>query len=167
MKSINGADGVSLYYVIRGETPDPLSLSLMNPDERIIYQAALKGHEYRQDNKVMWRVLKNLLVDTVAWSWINVMDSNEDGCSAMMNLRTHYDGPGAVLTRIASANQVLKTIHYNQEWYFPFEKYVTKLKDFFEVLEENGEGKQNPRRSGSCWRTSRSQTMKSKRPKHL
>ena len=35
----NGADGVSLYYVIRGETPDPLSLSLMNPDERIIYQA--------------------------------------------------------------------------------------------------------------------------------
>ena len=69
------------------------------------------------------------------------MDSNEDGRSAMINLRTHYDGPGAVLTRIASANQVLKTIHYNQEQSFPFEKYVTKLKESFEVLEENGEGK--------------------------
>ena len=98
----------------------------MNKEESLIHQVSHNGLEFEKDNRTTWLIIKNLLVDTVAWSWIKSLDKKEDGKSAMKFLRTHYDGPGAVLTRIAAANQILKNIQYTNEQTFPFERYVTQ-----------------------------------------
>ena len=50
----------------------------------------------------------------------------------------HYDGTSEGVRRKQMARADLKKIFYKNETTFTFEKYVTKLKDIFDVLEKYG-----------------------------
>jgi hypothetical protein len=78
------------------------------------------------------------MADTPAWTWISKYEGKKDGRTAMKALRDHYDGPGEVEKRISYAKRELETAHYRSEKVFTFEKYVTKLSEAFQILEENG-----------------------------
>ena len=54
----------------------------------------------------------------------------------MQKLQAHYDGMSEVLRRKKVTRADLKKILYKNETNFTFEKYVTKLKGFFNMLEK-------------------------------
>ena len=56
------------------------------------------------------------------------------------NLRTHCDGPGEHLKRVAKENQILENIYYKYEnTAVTFEIYVTRIKEAYKILKDNGE----------------------------
>ena len=73
--------------------------------------------------------------------WIESYDDPQHGRNAMIALRSHYNGPGAKLKRIAAANQSLENLHYNQEQTFSFEKYITVMQGAFNILRDSEEEK--------------------------
>ena len=85
--------------------------------------------------------MKQLLVESVAWAWIQRYDRSQNGCESMAELSNHYDGPGQVTKRLSESRNEIKSLHYKViENSFPFETCITRLQDKFEILRSNGEG---------------------------
>jgi hypothetical protein len=61
------------------------------------------------------------------------------GRSAMNALRLHYEGEGEVNKRIGVARATLSTTIYRNEFAYSFEKFATRMKTAFTVLEKHGE----------------------------
>ena len=40
------------------------------------------------------------------------------------------------MKRLATANQSFQSLHYNQEHTFSFKKYITRMKEAFNILED-------------------------------
>ena len=140
LRSLRGVTGIPLYYVGR-EDKTPAEIQELDESEKLIYQAPLRGNAFKADNKKYYSILKQFLANTDAWQWIESYDDSQHGRNAVIALRTHYDGPGARLKRIAAANQSLENLHYNQEQTFSFEKYITVMQGAFNILRDNGEAK--------------------------
>ena len=140
LRSLRGVTGIPLYYVGR-EDKTPAEIQQLDEGGKLIYQAPLRGNAFKADNKKHYSILKQFLANTDAWQWIESYDDSQHGRNAMIALRTHYDGPGARLKRIAAANQSLENLHYNQEQTFSFEKYITIMQGAFNILRDNGEAK--------------------------
>ena len=140
VKSLKGCENVPLNYIIRSDDPTVVAAGLANPETALIFQASLQGPPFRKDNKRVYAIMKQLLVDTVAWAWIQRYDRTENGREAMTALSNHYDGPGQVTKRLSEARSDIKSLHYKGiESSFPFETYITRLQDNFETLRLNGE----------------------------
>lgn len=133
---IKGKNNVPLIYVVRKER-DPES-SFNSEEERRVYAVNQRGDAFRSDNVRVWNELQSIMADTPAWTWISKYEGKKDGRAAMKALRDHYDGPGEVEKRISYAKRELETAHYRSEKVFTFEKYVTKLSEAFQILDENG-----------------------------
>ena len=56
----------------------------------------------------------------------------------MQELQSHYDGTSEGARRKQVSRAYLKNIFYKNETTFTFDKYVTKLKGIFNVLELYG-----------------------------
>ena len=137
---MKGCENVPLSYVIRTEDPVVVTAGLANLETALIFQASLQGPSFRKDNKRVYSIMKQLLVDTNAWAWIQRYDRSENGREAMNALSDHYDGPGQVTKRLSEARSDIKSLHYKGiESSFPFETYITRLQDNFEILRLNGE----------------------------
>jgi hypothetical protein len=80
--------------------------------------------------------LKGFCLDTPAWEWIWEYDGQMSGRNAMIALRSHYGGDCKVNKRIGVA---LSTSVYQNEFAYSFEKFATRLKTAFTVLEKHGE----------------------------
>ena len=52
----------------------------------------------------------------------------------------HYQGTAETSRRAAEADAQLMRLHYKSEASFPFEKYITRLHECFEALEDNKQG---------------------------
>lgn len=133
---IKGKNNVPLIYVVRKDR-DP-DLPFNSNEERRVYAVNQRGDAFRIDNARVWNELQSIMADTPAWTWISKFEGRKDGRAAMKALRDHYDGPGEVEKRISYAKRELETAHYKSEKVFTFEKYVTKLSEAFQILEENG-----------------------------
>ena len=93
-------------------------------------------------------MLKAACVDTVAWVWLEKFDPTSDGRKAWMALVEHYDGYGELNKRTTRAKEELMKLHYKDEKAFSFERYITKLKELFRVLDKDTHEKYSPRRQG-------------------
>jgi len=133
---IVGKNKVPLIYVIRRDR-DP-NLPYNSEEERKVYAVAQRGDAFRFDNARVWNELQAIMADTPAWTWISKYENRKDGRGAMKALRDHYDGPGEVEKRISHAKRELESAHYRSEKVFTFERYVTKLSEAFQILEDNG-----------------------------
>ena len=107
MMSLKGCEDVPLNYVIRSDDLEHIEEGLSNPETALIYQASLRGPSFRKDNKRVYSIMKQLLVETVAWVWIQRYDKTENGREAMEALSAHYDGPGQVTKRLSEARNDL------------------------------------------------------------
>ena len=132
-----GAAGVPIDYIIRPELEDSDDELFWEDDERRRYQMPLDGQNFKHDNKLVYKLLKAACVDTDAWAWIQKNDPSADGRKAWLALIAHYDGYGELNKRVQRAKMELLRLHYKDEKVFPFEKYVTKLKEQFRVLEKD------------------------------
>ena len=85
------------------------------------------NRRYSEDSKWVHSLLEELMLGTDGYEWLGeIAVRNGNGTQALQNLRTHYDGPGEYLKRVAEANQILETIHYkNENTAVTFEVYIT------------------------------------------
>ena len=79
-------------------------------------------------------MLKAACVKSDAWTWIQDYDKTSNGRKAWQALVAHYDGVGELNKRVERAKEEISRLHYKDEKVYPFERYVTKLKENFFVL---------------------------------
>jgi hypothetical protein len=66
--------------------------------------------------------------------WIQCFDRTANGRKEWLALIAHYDGTGELNKRVEKAKEEISRLHYKGKKVFPFEKFVTKLKENFHVL---------------------------------
>ncbi len=121
-----------MVYVVRTDVD---GLYVFDEDEeRRMYQMPLTGETFKRDNKLVYNMLKAACVKLDAWTWIQDFDKNANGCKAWQALVAHYDGTGELNKRVERAKEEIAKLHYKDKKVFPFECYVTKLKESFFVL---------------------------------
>lgn len=136
LDSRTGKSGVPLSYVIRPANVDPAEA----PDEytRTIWAASFDTPQFRDDNREVYHLFKDLLTKTEGATWFEkVKDGN--GRAAHLLLREHYVGEAHDMRRAAAANAKLETLFWKSEASFSFEKYLTRLSEAFKELEDAGQ----------------------------
>jgi hypothetical protein len=79
-------------------------------------------------------MLKATCTKLDAWTWIQDHDKTSNGRKAWHSLINHNDGTGELSKRIERFKEEISRLHYKEEKAFPFERYVTRLKDNFFIL---------------------------------
>jgi hypothetical protein len=128
-----GKAGVPLSYVIRAAEVNPDDA----PDEytRALWAASFDTRQYRDDNREVYHLFKDLLTKTEGATWFEKVKDG-DGRAAHLLLREHYVGEAHDQRRAASALAKLETLFWKNESSFPFEKYLTRLNEAFMEMEE-------------------------------
>ena len=129
-----------LAYVICLDQPagwDP-DVDARTDNERLVYQLALNGPEYNNDNQEVFKLLKNAVNGTEAQSYIEDYVVAQDGRGAMMELRRRFEGPNANETRCTKALSQLESLVYKNERETPFEGLVNKLNRAYVTLRKYG-----------------------------
>ncbi len=123
-----GAAKVPVVYVVRTDEDD---LYVFDDDEerRSMYQMPLTDENFKRDNKLVYGMLKAACVKSDAWTWIQDYDKNANGRKAWQALIAHYDGTGELNKPVERAKEEIARLHYKNKKVFPFERYVTKLKE--------------------------------------
>lgn len=140
LNMIYGSYMCPLAYVIRLDQPagwDP-EVDARTENERLVYQLALAGPEYNNDNQEVFKLLKNSVNGTEAQSYIEGFVVAQDGRGAMMELRRRFEGPNANETRCAKALSMLESLIYKNERETPFEALVNKLNRAYVALHKYG-----------------------------
>jgi hypothetical protein len=130
-----GAAKVPLAYVIR--TDIGANYEYEDDEEVRMYQMPLTGENFKRDNKLVYAMLKAACIKTDAWTWIQDHDKSANGRKAWISLIGHYDGTGELNKRLERAKEEISRLHYKDEKVFPFERYVTKLKENFFILSKD------------------------------
>jgi hypothetical protein len=137
LDSLRGKSGLPLSYVIRPEDVDPDEAE--DNYQRALWTAHHHGPAYREDNRQVYRIYKDLMIGTDGWTWFN-RAPNGDGRAAHLLIDKHYRGDAETALRAAEAEATLQKLHYWNEAVFSFEKYVTRMSECFELLEDNDQG---------------------------
>mmetsp|Transcript_15698 Transcript_15698/g.45309 ORF Transcript_15698/g.45309 Transcript_15698/m.45309 type:complete len:256 (-) Transcript_15698:17-784(-) len=72
-------------------------------EEKRLYELRFDTIEAQNDNRKVFQHLKEYLVDTDAWPWIEKFDKKEDGRGAIIALTDYYNGEGELNKRNAHA----------------------------------------------------------------
>jgi hypothetical protein len=135
-----GHAGCPLSYVIRVE-PNPTPGRVADdPILAAVYHAPLQGVNYRKDARAVYRVIKQLTLNTAAWNVLKKVEEQQDGRVVIMALRDHYDEPQARLTRITQAQRLIRALNYKGEHSQSFAVFSNKLLGAYNVLEKYGQG---------------------------
>jgi hypothetical protein len=137
LDSIHGQSGVPLSYVTRGEDVDPNEAE--TDYQRVIWSAPHDGMAFNNDNRQVYRMYKQAMIGTDGWAWFK-QTPDGDGRAAHIYLMEHYQGTAETSRRAAEADAQLLRLHYKSEASFPFERYITRLHECFEALEDNKQG---------------------------
>jgi hypothetical protein len=97
----------------------------------------LEGKHFKRDNKLVFQILKLACIKSDAWTKIQSFDHTANGRKAWLALVAQYDGTGEFNKRVKKAKEEISRLHYRDEKVFPFEKFVTKLKENFHVLSKD------------------------------
>lgn len=127
-----GAAKVPVAYIVRNELDD--DYVFVDDEEKRMHQMPLTGENFKRDNKLVYNMLKAACVKSDAWTWIQDYDKTSNGRKAWQALVAHYDGVGELNKRVERAKEEISRLHYKDEKVYPFERYVTKLKENFFVL---------------------------------
>ena len=136
LDSRTGKSGVPLSYVIRPATVNPAEAP--NEYSRAMWAASFEKQQYREDNREVYHLFKDLLTKTEGATWFEKVKDG-DGRAAHLLLREHYVGEAHDMRRAAAANAKLETLFWKSEASFSFEKYLTRLNEVFKELEDAGQ----------------------------
>ena len=138
LSALRGVDDTPLSYVIRRDKPagwDPV-VDAANPTETLIYQVALTGSAFEEDNKTVFTKIMEVTLGETAYEWIRTFEQSKDGRGAMEMLRSHCEGTEYTELRVTEADRILKETVYTSERNFSFENYVTQLQKAFTTYEQ-------------------------------
>ena len=113
----------------------PIPEDIENMDVQIIYQASTVRNMFIRDSRKVIDILKVLTLGTDTETWIKCLKSE---IKSIQELQAHYDGTSYVSGRKQVDRAELKNMFYKNETTSTFEKYDTKLKGIFNVLDKYG-----------------------------
>ena len=105
LRTRRGANSIPLAYIVRPQATSTLAdyqTDYDNKDERYIWCTVLSGPLYKADNKVVWELLKCLLLNGDAWTFISKWDVKKDG----LRVKGKENGREAYLVLIQQSVQV-------------------------------------------------------------
>ena len=118
-------------------------MDLLPKSERKYWDLTLhnRNKRYSEDSKRVCSLLEELMLVTNGNEWLGeIAMKNRNGTQAFQNLRTHYNGSGEHLKRVAEANQILDSIYYkNKKSAFTFEVYVIIVKEAHKLVKDHVE----------------------------
>ena len=130
LDSIAGGAGTRLSYVVRSEDADPDDVT--NAHDRQIWSARLDGPIFEKDNLVVHRALHNLFISTSRFPWF-------EQAPAFKALTDHYKRPAHQNLSAAEADAILETLHWKNEFVYPFNTYLTNLTKVFKSKQDANE----------------------------
>ena len=81
------------------------------------------------------RALHNLLISTSGFPWFEQAPDG-DGRAAFKALTDHYKSPAHQNLSAAEAAAILETLHWKNEFIYPFDTYLTNLRKVFKSKQD-------------------------------
>jgi hypothetical protein len=108
--------------------------------KKITALTLLSGQHFAVDNESVWEVIKSLVIDGFAWSFVKRFDRTMDGRSAIEALRRQCEGKTSIKTRKNKAYASISGSRYKGvRKQFTFSQYVTIHQAAHNELEDCGE----------------------------
>jgi len=126
----------SIRYVVRAEVPPA---TFVDTQEERMFQLALDGPGFDEDNRSVFRLLKTFLIGTAGWAWIEPFNTTENGRAAFHAWADHYNGQGELSKRTSLAKSRIEGLHYKNEQSMSFEKYTELLTKAFTTLDKDAD----------------------------
>lgn len=102
----------------------------------MLWTAPHTGLAFREDNRLVYQIYKDLMIGTDGYTWFSRAPRG-NGRAAHLLIEEHYRGDAEVALRAASAEARMKGLFYKQQSSMPFEKYLTRLNECWELMEDN------------------------------
>ena len=145
-----GVTGVPLVYVIRSnDDPEPEGHNTFV--QKCIACAPLHGPTYEADARTVHLLIESLTTGTPSEQWLKDHKNEQDGRVDFQALTDHYQGEGNTSRRISEAERLEDTLHYRSERAMPFESFVNKMQEMFNIFEENDEPKTEAQKLRFLW----------------
>ena len=103
------------------------------------------GPTYKQDNKKLWSVLENVLINSNPYNHIAQYESAKDGRKAWFALKDYYEGEDFIQRSQDQAMSTLSnTVYRGESRFFKFEDYInahlTAHKKLKQIMYNDGKG---------------------------
>lgn len=136
LRTMSSAMGgtVTINYVVRpNRTPD------RGPWNQEDYMVSLDNEYFRADNKTVALFLTDVLMDTAIYVVVREALNNNNGRKAWLRLVDEAESKERAQQRYESVSKQVAQVKYTgNEAVYPFHEYVTKLRMYFDMLDENG-----------------------------
>lgn len=136
-----GCSGIPLNYIICKEDEPDEDVEYDNDAEMAAAIAPLEGQAFEVDNRRVYAIIKSLIIEGPAWSYIMpAVDRAKNGRRAWKLLRDHYGNETFMNREIEEADSAIERLHYKKEYInFTFEDFITQLTKHYNTLEHHGE----------------------------
>jgi len=136
-----GCSGIPLNYIIRKEDEANEDIEYDNDAEMAVAIAPLEGQAFKVDNCRVYAIIKSLIIEGPAWSFITpTVDRTKNGRRAWKLLRDHYGNETFMNREIEEADNAIERLHHKKEYInFMFEDFITQLTKHYNTLEHHGE----------------------------
>ena len=141
LNRLKGQGRVPLNYVIRTVETPVVGTVYNTEQELIVATTPLVGDQYDLDNERVYGVIKQLVLEGPAWSYITAdIDRAKDGRGAWLALRGHYEGESFLNKQKEDAYKALDVVHYKGERStFTFEHFAGIMTKAYNDLQRYGE----------------------------
>jgi hypothetical protein len=140
LNALKGKHNIPLAYVIREDEALQANQVFPTKHHRLIAVTPLLGIEFDDDNGRVFDILKSLLVNGPAWTWMRAYNNTRNGRQAWISLVNHFEGDAQrdrmkdhAFSSIAAAK------YYGDRKKLSFETYVSIHQDAYADLEQYGE----------------------------
>jgi hypothetical protein len=140
LNGLKGKHNIPLAYVIREDEVPQVNQAFQTEHHRLIAITPLLGVEYDEDNGRVFDILKSLLVNGPAWTWMRAYNNTRNGHQAWISLVNHFEGD-AEWDRVKdhAYSSIAAAKDYGDRKKFSLETYVTIHQDAYADLEQYGE----------------------------
>jgi hypothetical protein len=141
LNRLRGQGRIPLNYVTRSiENPEPGTI-YQTEQEMMIATTPLTGDQYDLDNERVYGIIKQLILEGPAWSYVtDVIDRARNGRAAWLALRSHYEGESFLNKQKEETYKMIENVHYKGErTTFTFEHFTGILTKGYNDLQRYGE----------------------------
>ena len=136
---IIGVNGIPLSYVIRDNDDPDIDGEHPNFVSKTIACAPLEGEFYLADRLTVFNLILSFTTGQPSGDWIKNTIRYHDGRRSMQALRDHFAGEGNASRNKAVADALKASLHYKNERAMPFETFLTKCQQMFNIYDKEGE----------------------------
>ena len=136
---IIGVNGIPLSYVIRDNDEPDTDGQHTNFVSKTVACAPLEGEYYLADRLTVFNLILSFTTGQPSGDWIKNTIKYNDGRRSMQALRAHFAGEGNASRNKAVADALKASLHYKNERAMPFETFLTKCQQMFNIYDKEGE----------------------------